>query len=154
VERRRRVVARGPVPRGIVERQLEVLLHGHAVKRPRDLEASRDPEPGPLMCRPCADVLALEEDPPTVVPERAGDAADERGLSGAVWPDEAETLASLHVERHSAQGLEAAEPLDHALDAEERLRHHASDRRTKRRTRPTMPSGARTTKKTRITPTI
>src|SRR5262249_20682325 len=145
---------RGPVPRGVVERQLEVLLHRHAVKGPRDLEAARDAELRALMSGPRADVRALEEDLAALVPESAGDAADERGLPGAVRSDQAETLALIDVERHPAQGLETAEPLDDALDAKERLGHHASDRRTRRLTRPTIPSGARTTKNTRITPTI
>src|SRR5262249_23445481 len=94
-------LARGPrvvVPRavagGVVERQLEVLLHGHAVKRPGDLKAPRDAEAGALVRRARADILALEVDLPALVPERARDAADERRLPGAVRPDQPEALAA------------------------------------------------------------
>src|SRR5262249_44058713 len=154
VERGRRVIAGSPVPRRVVERQLEIFLHGHAVKGAGDLEAARNPEPRALMSRARADIRSLAEDPPAVVPQRPRDTADERGLAGAVRPDQTEALTPVHVECYAAQGLETAETLHDALDAEKWLSHHASDRRTTRLTRPTMPSGARTTKKTRITPTI
>src|SRR5262249_43086276 len=130
---------------------VEVLLHGHARERLRDLKAARDAKPGAPVGRQRRDVPPREDDPAIVGTKRAGHAADERRLARAVRSDEPEALTLLHVERQPVERGQAAEALHESVNLEQRRRHQ---RPRRRRTRPRMPSGASTTKATSTTPTM
>ena len=47
---------------------------------------------------------------------------EQRGLAGPVRSDQPDDLAALHRERQAVDRRHAAEPLDHALGAQDRLR--------------------------------
>ena len=75
----------------------------------RVLEGAAQAEPGPGRRRAVGDVDAGQLDPPGVGTEEPGDDVEERGLAGAVGPDDADDLAVLGVERHVVEGGVAAE---------------------------------------------
>jgi hypothetical protein len=104
----------------VLERDAEVLEHGHARERLRDLEAPHDAEPRPLVRRELGDVAALEQDPAAVRRQGARHAIDERGLAGAVGADETQPIARPDLNRDAVERQEAAEALGDAVDVEER----------------------------------
>jgi hypothetical protein len=81
--------------------------------------------------RRVADVAAVDLDRALVLGVEAGDGAQERGLAAARGAEEADELAAGDVEVDGAQGLEAAEALAEAADAQEGggLGGHASPKR-------------------------
>src|SRR2546426_2872466 len=106
------------------------------------------------MGRDRRDVTALEADPAAIRWQRAGHTVDERGLPRSVRSDEAEPLARLDVETPPVERGEATEALRQSVDLEQRRGHGRRSRPRTRRARPTIPSGARTTKATSTTPTM
>ena len=62
------------------------------------------------------DLRTVDENAPGVGPVEAADDFDERGLAGAVVPEQAEHLAPLDVQVHLAQRGQGAEPFGDALD--------------------------------------
>ena len=62
------------------------------------------------------DVAAVETDAAGVGRDLAGELADQRGLAGAVRPDDGVQLARRHVERDVVGGDDAAEALAQAVD--------------------------------------
>src|SRR4029450_4051896 len=74
----------------ILQGDPQVLEHGHAPERPRDLERSRDPQAGSPVGGQPGHLPAAEEDPPRLVAQRARDAADQRGLARPVGADQPE----------------------------------------------------------------
>src|SRR4029077_12764594 len=111
-----------------------------------------DAQTGPLMRRQRGDVAAPEPNGAAVDGQGTGDAVDQRRLARAVGSDETDALPRLHGQAHLVQRGEAAEALDQSLHLQQRLGHGQCPR--SRRTRPRMPSGARTTKATSTTPTM
>src|SRR5258707_365642 len=140
--------------RGIEERHAQVVEHRHAGERLGDLKAAREAEADALVRGMPADVLAVEADAPFLVPERSGDAVDERALSRAVGPDQADPLAGPHYEVDSVERGKTAKSLGHATHFEQRSGHQRSFRRRQASTQPMMPFGASVTKSTSSTPTI
>src|SRR6266567_995370 len=119
-----------------------------------NLEAAREAQADALVRGMPADVLPFETDAAFLVPERPGDAVDERALAGTVRADQADALARPHREVDALQRREAAEPLGHTADLEQRLGHQRSLLRRQASTQPMMPFGASVTKSTSSTPTI
>src|SRR5882672_10454407 len=140
--------------RGIKERHAQVVEHRHAGERLGDLKAAREAEADALVRGMPADVLAVETDAPFLVPERSGDAVDERALSRAVGPDQADPLAGSHHEVDAVERGKTAKSLGHATHFEQRSGHQRSFRRRQASTQPMMPFGASVTKSTSSTPTI
>src|SRR5262249_16602253 len=64
---------------GGVNGELNVSLGGEAVEDARDLERSRQPEPGAAGGRQLGDVAPVEDDPARIRPELAGQLSDQRG---------------------------------------------------------------------------
>ena len=61
-----------------------------------DLEGAREPAQHPGVNRQIGDVVALEQDPPAIGLEHAGQEIDDGGLAGAVRPDQGMAGALLH----------------------------------------------------------
>src|SRR5262249_56783675 len=92
----------------------------------RDLERSRHPEPGAAGGRQLGDVAPVEDDPPSIRLELAGQLSDQRGLAGAVGTDERMGLALADAERHVVGGEERTERLAQMLDLEQEFAHLAA----------------------------
>src|SRR5262249_39473178 len=86
----------------------EVLEHRHATERLRDLERARDPHGAAAHRRERGDIAAFVHDAAGVGRDRAGHDAEQRGLAGAVRPDDAERLAL--AEREIDPGGDDARP--------------------------------------------
>ncbi len=71
----------------------QVLEHRHAAERLRNLERAADAQPAAPLGRQPRDVVAGEDDAPGIGLHRAAGDAEQRGLAGAVRPDDAERLA-------------------------------------------------------------
>ena len=90
-----------------VERVAGVRLHGERDivergeigKQRGDLERAREPELAAPVDRQRGDVVAGEADAAGIGRDLAGELADQRGLAGAVRPDDRMQLAGRHVER-------------------------------------------------------
>src|SRR5664279_353106 len=73
------------------------------------LEGAADADLGDLVRGPGQDALSLQQDVTFAGLIEPGEAIEQRGLAGAVGPDQAENLALMHVEGHAVQGDDAAE---------------------------------------------
>ena len=73
-------------------RHHQVLEHGHAVERLRNLERAADAHAAAAFRRQPRDVHAREHDAPGIGLHRSAGDAEQRGLAGAVRPDDAERL--------------------------------------------------------------
>ena len=91
--------------------------------------------------------LAVEMDAAGVRRDLAGELADQRGLAGAVRPDDGVQLAARDVEPHVVGGDHAAEALGQAVDLEQRVSHGAAPS-----SRPSMPPRANSTTSSSIGP--
>ena len=69
-------------------RQPDGLQRRQVVEQLIDLEGAHDPQPHPLVRRAVADVLAVEQNAAGGRPLHAGEQIDQRGLAGAVRPDQ------------------------------------------------------------------
>jgi hypothetical protein len=65
------------------------------------------------------DVVALEHDTAAVGRDRAADHAEQRGLAGAVWPDDAQRLAAQQREVDSVRDHHGAKALGDFLEGED-----------------------------------
>ena len=75
-----------PAPLGY--RQPNGLERRQVVEQLVDLEGTHDAKPHPLMGRKAGDVVAVEQDAAAGRPLHAGEQIDQRGLAGAVRPDQ------------------------------------------------------------------
>ena len=91
-------------------RHHEILEHGHAAERLRDLERAADAEAAAALRRKASDVGAGEENAPGIGRDRAAGDAEQRRLAGAVRPDDAERLALGEREVEVARHHHGAEP--------------------------------------------
>ena len=73
------------------------------------LEGAADADFGDPVRRPLQDALAFHQDVAGARLVEPAQAIEQRGLAGAVRPDQAEDLALMHVERHAVQRDDAAE---------------------------------------------
>src|SRR5262245_50428717 len=80
----RRLPEAETVALGGLHGERNVALGGEAVEDARDLERSRQPEPRAAGGRQLGDVAPVEDDPPRIRLELAGQLSDQRGLAGAV----------------------------------------------------------------------
>src|SRR5262249_28264571 len=76
----RRLPESETVALGGLNGERNVSLGGEAVEDARDLERSRQPEPGAAGGRQLGDVAPVEDDPARIRPELAGQLSDQRGL--------------------------------------------------------------------------
>src|SRR5262249_42304820 len=101
-------------------------LGGEAVEDARDLERSRQPEPRAAGGRQLGDVAPVEDDPPRIRLELAGQLSDQRGLAGAVGTDEGMGFALADAERHVVGGEERTKRLAQVLDLQQEFAHLAA----------------------------
>src|SRR5262245_52370346 len=118
-----------------------------------ELERPREAQPADHVRGLTDDVLAGEDHPAAVGAVVAGDHVEERGLAGAVRPDDPEQIARRDREAHVRHGGETAEALRHALERQERrLAHACALRALSRDATPTSPSGTNRTTRIRTVP--
>src|SRR5262249_47430749 len=89
----------------------QVLELSHAVERLRNLKRAADAQATAPFRRQMGDVDAREDDAPGVGGNRAAGDAEQRGLAGAVRPDDAERLALGEREIERARDDHGAEAL-------------------------------------------
>ena len=70
------------------ERERHVVDHRECAEQLVDLEGAGEPEPHPRVLRQTGDVGAAQADPAGARRQRSGDQVDQRGLAGAVRPDQ------------------------------------------------------------------
>src|SRR5438128_10010187 len=94
--------------------QLEQLVGGHPAGEAEELREIAEPRPG--LPRSCPRTTHLGV--PGRGPHQAARDLDERGLPGAVRPEQAHELAAADLEVDTAQRFDRAVPLDEAPDGE------------------------------------
>ena len=87
----------------------DVVEHRKIGKQSDVLEGAADADFGDPVRRPLQDAHAFHQDVAGARLVEPAEAVEERGLAGAVRPDQAEDLALMHVERHAVQRDDAAE---------------------------------------------
>src|SRR5205814_10505826 len=97
--------------------------HRHAAEAPHHLPGARDAGAAVALGPRVRDVGAVQRDAALVRVQRSADAVEQRGLAGAVGPDQADDLAGVDRERDVVIGHESAEALRALLD--EWQRRHA-----------------------------
>ena len=86
-----------------------VVDHRKVGKQRDVLEGAADADFGNLVRRALQDADAVHQDVAGARLVEPGEAVEERGLAGAVGPDQAEDLAVVHVKGHAVQCDDAAE---------------------------------------------
>ena len=107
-----------PLAQLVLGRQHDVLQHRHRREGARHLEGARDAAREHPVGRLAVEPAPVEEDPPRGRRERARDEVEERGLAGAVRPDQAGEAARPHAQRHVEDGRVAAEAPGDVLELE------------------------------------
>ena len=120
----------------------DIVLDAERRKRPHDLEGAADAAPADAVGRQAVDALAGEGDRSGVGREHAGDHVEQRGLAGAVRPDDRENAALGHLEADPVDRDQAAEPLAHAIDRQQRAHFFRSARPIRLQTHGHTPSGS------------
>ena len=87
----------------------DIVEHGHVAERPHDLVGQRETAADPRCGGIAGDIDAAERDPAAIGPLQPGDDLDQRGLAGAVRPDQADEITFLDGKGHAGDGLHAAE---------------------------------------------
>jgi hypothetical protein len=87
----------------------DVVEHREIGKQCDVLEGAADADFGDPVRRPRQDAHPFHQDVARARLIESREAIEERGLAGAVGPDQTEDLALMHVERHAIQGDDAAE---------------------------------------------
>src|SRR3569833_3907398 len=87
----------------------DVVEHAHVMEQRQVLKRAADAEPGPRVRIKPGDILASIEKLAFGRLVAARNAIDDRGLAGAVRPDDREQLAFVHAERDLGQRADAAE---------------------------------------------
>ena len=98
-----------------LDRQQHVVEHGQAREQAGDLERARHAERGAAVALPAGDVLAEQQHLPGARRKNAGDQVEQRGLAGAVRPDDRLAVAGHDLERDAAHGMKAAKALGQPL---------------------------------------
>ena len=80
-----------------LEHGADVVLDGEAAEDRRLLRQIADPEPRALVHRQRGDVLAVEFDAAAVGLDQPGDHVEDRGLAGAVGPEQPDRLAAADI---------------------------------------------------------
>src|SRR5215472_221973 len=106
----------------------DVLVHGEASERLHDLEGAYDPSPRHEMGRHAGYVGAAVKDAAFARRQEPADDGEQRGLAGAVGPDQRGDPPGIDGERNIVDGEEAAEAFEYALNA--KLSHGRAPGRT------------------------
>src|SRR6185436_3132881 len=106
----------------------QVVEHAQLPEDAGDLVAAREARADPVVLLHAGDDLLFEKNLSAVGREGAGNQADERGLAGAVRPDQRMHFAGLDLEADAVGGDHAAEALGDAVKPE-----HVSSARAGRR---------------------
>ena len=93
------------------DRQTDGLERRQVAEQLVDLEGADDAEPHALVGGNIGDVLAVEQDASAARLHHAGEQIDQRGLAGAVRPDQSVAGALLDAQRHIVGGDDAGEAL-------------------------------------------
>ena len=100
--------------------QHQVLDHGELRQAARDLECAREADVRQPVRPPARHVAAVESHRAVVRPQRAGHGVEQRGLAGAVRPDQPGDAPLLDGEVRAVEGGDAAETLPQTFDVEQR----------------------------------
>src|ERR1700722_722778 len=138
----------------IVQRNPDVLKHGDANERSRNLETTRHAKPGAPIGRPARDILAVEDHRTTIRTQNARYAIDQRGLARSIRTDNAELLAAGDLESDVVDRKKRAKPFGEIANGENRLAHRRRPQAIAWLARPSKPSGARATNPISTRPTI
>ena len=101
-----------------LQHRADVLLDVEAAEDRGFLRQVADAEPRALVHRQRGDVVAVELDAAGVGFDQPGDHVEDRGLAGAVRPEQADRLAAAHVEAGALHHLSRAEGLFHRVRGE------------------------------------
>ena len=101
----------------------DVLPHAEARERLHDLERAGDAAAGEPVRRHADDIGAIVDDATCARRQEAGDDREQRGLAGAVRPDQRGDAPGRSGERGLIDGEQTAEALRHLLDPQQRLSH-------------------------------
>src|SRR3974390_2193535 len=102
----------------------QVADDGHAGERQWYLESAHNAEPCSLMRWQLLYGSPTETDRAGIAGDRATEAIDQRALSRAVWPDQADPFARPHYDVDGIERDEAAEGLANRRRVEERFLRH------------------------------
>jgi hypothetical protein len=102
-----------------------VLLYIEPAKDGGLLREVADAEASTLVHRQAGHVMAVELDLAAVGLDEAGDHVEDRGLAGAVGPQQADRLAAPHIQADAAHDLTTAEGLFDAVRRQKALREGA-----------------------------
>ena len=112
----------------------QILENGQVLERVRYLERAPDAGDATGARRSVRNVASAEPDRPGVRLEQPRDEVEQRGFSGAVWPDDAQRFAGRDLELDTIDGLERAErfrqivqPQDHATAQSKRRSTSGAD---------------------------
>ena len=106
-----------------LRRERDIVGGGEIGEQRGDLERARQAQRAAPPRRQARDVAAGELMRAAMRHEMAGELADQRGLAGAVRPDDGMDFAVADVERDMVGGNDAAEPAHQIVDAEQRISH-------------------------------
>ncbi len=122
----------GPEAEGVagmrLRRQRDIVGGGEVGQQRGDLERTRQPEPAAAVGRQPGDVLAGEANGAGMRQQLPGELADQRGLAGAVRPDDGVQFAAANLKRDLVGGDHAAEPADQIFDVKQGFNHGAASR--------------------------
>ena len=111
-----------------LRRQRDIVGRGEVRQQRGDLEGARQPELAALPGRQMGDVLAGKTDGAGARAQLSDQLADQRGLAGAVRPDDRVQFAARDIEREIVGRDDAAEPPDQIFDAKQRFSHGRTSR--------------------------
>src|SRR6185437_15203831 len=102
--------------RKVVAADQHVVAHAQGAEQGEVLKGATDPEVDELVARGAGQLAALEQDLAFAVAIDAADAVEQRGLAGAVRPDQAADLPLPDIERDTVERDNAAEADNYAAD--------------------------------------
>src|SRR4029453_2751280 len=100
----------------VIARDKQVFDHAERREKLEILEASRDAQTRYLFRRPADQILAVESDPAQLWPVDSTDAVEQRGLAGAIRPDQRGHVSFEHVKPDITQDLQAPEAQRNVFD--------------------------------------
>ena len=106
-----------------LRRECDIVCGGEVRQQGRDLERARQPQRAAPPGRQAGDVAAGEVNAAAMRRQMAGKLADQRGLAGAVRPNDGVQLAAADIERHVVGRHDAAEAAHQFLDAQQGISH-------------------------------
>ena len=134
------------------QREHHVVLERVVREERDDLVGAREPAARALVRLHARDLAPEDADRARVAAQVAGDEVEERGLAGAVGPDDEPALARHHLERDVVRRRQPAEGLAQSPHRERRRHGRGRLRATRRRTPGTIPCGMKITMPTNTNP--